>query len=211
MSKVIRVDDADRCCRGAEARLNGEVTRIIGQFVAALLEGSQRGGAIAYVEDPVYGIQLQVIPAEAEASYSSAPLGLLGPGVTAGSAIFADLISRSVGTQAPGLKVVADDFARLLRGPIKVGRPTPGLAGRLAGAGAGTALGVGAVVLVTALELSSIASTTGALQAVTALASAIGQATGKRRQDHCRRCMEQGALSQSAPRKRMVARILRRV
>lgn len=213
MGRVIRVEDAIRCCQGAEARLNGDITRIIGQFLAALLQGAESGGAIAYTEDPEYGIQLHVIPAQDEASYGAAPIGILGPGVTAGAALFAQLLERTVGTQAPGVVTVADDFLRLIQGPIRTPRPvpSPGLAARAGAGTAGTALGIGAVVLITALELASIASTTGALQAVTALAGAIGQATGKRNPYHCHECMERGALSQAAPRRRMVARILRRV
>lgn len=210
VSKLIKVDDAERCCRGAEARLGGEITRVIGQFLAAMLEAAESGGAIAYVEDPVFGIQLQSIPAQNEAEFSSAPLGILGPGVTAGAALFAELISRTVGTQAPGVATVADDFARLIARPIRA--PTPGAApGPGLAAGAGTALVGGAVVLVTSLELAQIANTTGALNAITALAGAIGQATAKRKRTHCRECLEAGALSQDAPRKRMELRILRRV
>lgn len=209
MSRVIKTEDAIRCCLGAEARLNGEVTRVVSQFIAALLEGAASGGGIGYEEDEEFGIRLVVTAPEADQSFASAfNPGILGPGVTAGAALFAELLQRSVGAQAPGVVTIADDFARLIGRPVAAPRPTPvpGLA-----AGAGTALAGGVVVLVTALELASIASTTGALNAVVALSGAIGQATARRNRNHCRECMEAGSLSQGAPRRRMEVRILRRV
>lgn len=147
---VIKGDRALACCKSAESAVQLDITKIIGQYLAAVLA------------------------------------------ITSGN-----VARNSVLALVPGAPL----------GRILVGIPDKIFAGL-----SRTAL-VGSVIILEAAVVASIATSTGALEAASGLATAIGQMLSDRadKQNRCFDCMSKNVLSQSARRHRVRTKILKRI
>ncbi len=145
--RVIRADNALRCCGRAGAQVALDAVRIANEVLTALLQGG---------EHPDEALVL-------------APMGL------------ADVLKEVETTQT-----------------VQWVRDLPG------------AIGIGAVLFTSGAELAAIANQTGALDAASAVARAIGTLTSTRKTG-CYECIKAACLSQKHPRLSMTTKIRKRL
>lgn len=107
--RVIRADDALRCCANQERRLEGEILRIINETIG-IVANAEEGAQLGLVSVPgAIGLQTRIISIPATAAGSAVPPLVLGAVIlstgldlfrlaqTQGALEFGDLISRAIG------------------------------------------------------------------------------------------------------------------
>lgn len=102
--KLIRADDALRCCHSSESKIQGRTTKIIGQYLQAVL-AAKLGEAIAFV--PAAGFGRIVVVTEAQAGQIAAGSRLAGGALTGAIIILGAQFVADIAGQTATLEAIA--------------------------------------------------------------------------------------------------------